>query len=274
MVEFAFNLVGLEFAVVVRGPAGDRLGYYEAYPSLGGTPDVRIDLEVIPGFGEDRPEGPMYPAFETVRYSETELVLTRKTAEGRIEIAPDGTLQADFRSHQAPSGLEAIIRIAASLVLPHRDALILHSSSVEGPDGALVFSGVSGAGKSTISAMLAEHCNALKLADELLLLVKEEDVWNVLVSPFNGIEGLPHGTTRPLASLNFLVQAPEHRRSEITAPQAMNELCRHVVTYARAPSTSAKVLELVADIVTAVPSYELEFAKHPSVGEVLGITCE
>lgn len=274
MPGFAFNLAGLEFDVVITGPKAERLGYYEAYPSRGGPVDVRIELEIVQGLGLDEPEGPTYPAFETVSYSESELVLSRKCAHGRIETHPDGRLLARFQSHQAPSGLEAIIRIAASLALPEREALILHSSSVEGPQGALVFSGVSGAGKSTISTMLAEHCNATKLADELLLVRKRGARWHVEVAPFKGSEGLPHGQSRELASVNFLVQAPEHRRRAIAPAEAMNELCRHVVTYARAPKTSARILGLVADLVTSVPCFELEFSKHPSVGEVLGITCE
>ena len=279
MADFSFNIAGVEFEVAVTGPQSERLGTYEAYPSRGGPVDVRIDLEVVPGLGKDDPEGPTYPAFETVRFSDTELVLSRKCARGRIDIADSGTLHAQFQSHQAPSGLEAIIRIAASLALPHRDTLILHSSSVAGPEGALVFSGVSGAGKSTISTMLAEHCGALKLADELLFVSKSGvsksgSRWHVTVAPFKGSEGLPHGESRELASVNFLVQAPEHHRKPIAPATAMNELCRHVVTYARAPKTSAKILGLVADLVSAVPCYELEFSKHPSVGEVLGITCE
>tara|TARA_R110002073_G_scaffold74100_2_gene181038 strand:- start:28432 stop:29256 length:825 start_codon:yes stop_codon:yes gene_type:complete len=274
MGQFSFNIAGLEFEVSVSGPQAERFGAYESYPSRGGPADVRIDLEVIPGFGKDEPEGPTYPAFETVRFSDTELVLSRKSARGHIDIAKDGKLHAHFQSHQAPSGLEAIIRIAASLALPHRDTLILHSSSVAGPEGALVFSGVSGAGKSTISTMLAEHCGALKLADELLFVSKSGGSWSVTVAPFKGSEGLPHGESRELASLNFLIQAPEHHRRRIAPAAAMNELCRHVVTYARAPKTSAKTLSLVADLVSSVPCYELEFSKDPSVGEVLGITCE
>ena len=274
MGDFCFNIGGVEFDVAVSGPQAQRFGAYEAYPSQGGRVDVRIDLEVIPGFGANEPEGPTFPAFETLRFSDTELVLARKSVRGRINIAPDGTLHANFKSHQAPTGLEAIIRIAASLALPHRDTLILHSSSVVGPEGALVFSGVSGAGKSTISTMLAEHCGALKLADELLFVSKSGGEWRVEVAPFKGSEGLPHGESRELASLNFLAQAPKHHRKRIAPTIAMNELCRHVVTYARAPKTSTKILSLVADLVSSVPCYELEFSKHPSVGEVLGITCE
>ncbi len=275
MTDFTFNIEGVEFEVAISGPCSpERLGTYEAYPSRGGPVDVRIDLEVVPGLGKDDPEGPTYPAFETVRFSDRELVLSRKCARGHIDIGENGKLHAHFQSHQAPSGLEAIIRIAASLALPHRDTLILHSSSVAGPDGALVFSGVSGAGKSTISTMLSDHCGALKLADELLFVSKSGGSWSVAVAPFKGSEGLPHGESRKLASLNFLVQAPAHLRKQIRSAEAMNELCRHVVTYARAPKTSAKILSLVADLVSSVPCYELKFAKHPSVGEVLGITCE
>ncbi len=274
MSDLAFHIVGLEVVVTIKGPQVTGLfGSYEFYPPKGTKPDVRIELEVVPELGEGVEEGPTYPAFETLHFSDTELLVSRRCARGHIEISPDGTLVARFQSNQLASGLEAAIRIAVSLALPHNDALILHSSSVTGPQGALVFSGLSGAGKSTISTMLASHYGVQKLSDELLIVSKATGAWRVHVAPFKGAEGLPHGISQPLHSVDFLVQAPSHCRTPLSPAQAMEELFRHVVTYARAPKTTSKTLDLIADLVTSVPCHELKFTKDPSVGEVLGITC-
>jgi hypothetical protein len=109
------------------------------------------------------------------------------------------------------------------------------------------------------------------LSDELLILRKLDGVWHAIVSPFVGSRGLPHGREVPLKSINFLVQAPHNRRHPLGTAPAVQEFCKHILTYACTTSTTQQVLDLAADIVQSVPAYQLEFKKDPSIGSLLGL---
>ncbi|MCA9677332.1 MAG: hypothetical protein KC464_20075, partial [Myxococcales bacterium] len=69
-----------------------------------------------------------------------------------------------------------------------------------------------------------------------------------------------------------VAQAPAHRRAPVAPGAAMRELMRHVVVYAAEPATAGRVLELTGRLVSEVACFRLEFAKDPSVAQVLDIT--
>ena len=137
---------------------------------------------------------------------------------------------------------------------------------------AFLFLGLSGAGKSTISTMLA-GIGATKVSDELVITLRENEGWVAEVTPFIGSVGLPHGRRFPLGALNLLIQAPEHHRSPAPVRSALPQLLRHTVTFGRDVSVKAAVLDLVVELLEAVPCYELEFAKRPDVADAILLTC-
>jgi len=167
-------------------------------------------------------------------------------------------------------GLGAWGRTAASGARARRGCLTRHASAIEAAGQALVFTGVSGAGKSTISAML-DRPPARKIGDELLVLARGEAGWSVYVPPYLGPAGIAHGAEAPLAAIHFLVQAPVHARSLVAPAVAMRELLRHVLIYVAEQRTAGHVLALADALTAAVPCYRLEFRKDPGVAEVLGI---
>jgi hypothetical protein len=268
-----FQIAGVELELVQSGAKTPILGFYDRSPSSGGPIKMRVSAECIPGFSEGRKRSEVYPGFVTRPQGENAMTLERFDVEGVARW--HGTeVEVDVKCHDSPNSLEAAIRIAASIALPRNGALILHSSAVADAHGAHVFSGVSGAGKSTISTMLSEAYPLTKLSDELVLVRRLEDgSFAAQVSPFIGSVGLPIGDERPLRSINFLVQAPQHQRTRLLPVKVITELCKHVLTYARDPETSQCVLDLVAAIALHVPAYELRFAKRPDVGEVMEFTC-
>lgn len=267
------NFAGVEIEFQLGGVAMELLGFYEACPSKKSEPDAILEVTVVDGFEKGREEEAGHPAFNARQVGPESFVFSRLGAEGRVDIKRDGPVHGVFACMKSPHAVEAVIRVVASITLPMHDALILHSSSVADDRGAQVFSGVSGAGKSTIAAMLDSSCKVQKISDELLLAYREEGNWRIAVSPFVGSAGLPHGSEYPVVAINLLEQWPSHIRSEVSKGTAMGELCQHVLTYTQGTYGFQGVLNLVADLVSAVPCYQLQFKKEPSVSEVLGITC-
>ncbi len=257
---------------------------YALYPSAGAPPELELRVERVPGFGRDRPRGPEYPGFRSRRAGPETIALERFDAVGELTIPADDDRQRPvrgwFRVGDSPNSLEAAVRIGVSVALPRRGGLIMHASAVASAGRAAVFAGKSGAGKSTIAAMLKAHLPTLEaISDELLVLAPTGapdaaagPCWEAHVTPFLGSAGLEPGLRRPLGDIHFLVQAPHHRRAPLEPGPALRELLRHVLVYVAEPATAARVLSAAAQLVAAVPCYRLEFAKNPAVARVLGIT--
>ena len=241
----------------------DLAAVYRLFPTSA-PPLLTVDVERVSGF--DRERGPEYPAFRRRLGAGDALQVERFDAEGEIETG-ELPLSARFRVGPSANSLEACVRIAASVALARRGALILHASCVEHAGKALVFTGVSGAGKSTISSMLDGVGGARKIGDELVVISRDE----VYVPPYLGPAGIAHGAHAPLAAVHFLVQAPHHTRTPVAPTAALREILRHVLVYVAEHRTADHVLALAADLTRQVPFYRLEFRKDPGVAAVLGI---
>lgn len=268
MVEVRFHIAGLPVAVRAAraGDLDDLAGVYRAFPTTA-PPALTIDIERVAATDRDR--GPEYPAFRRGRSADGRLGVERFDADGEVDTG-ELPLTAQFRVGPSANSLEACIRIAASVALARAGALIFHASAVEVDGHVLAFTGVSGAGKSTISALL-DRPPARKIGDELLVVRREPAGWSAYVPPYLGPAGVAHGAHAPLAAIHLLVQAPHHAREPVAPAAAVRELMRHVLVYVAEPRTAGLVLELVADLAQAVPCHRLFFRKDPDVATVLGI---
>lgn len=265
-----FTIAGLPIEVRASTPGAidDLAPVYAAFATEA-PPRLVIDVARVDGF--DRERNPEYPAFARRTLPDGRLHVERFDAEGEVGVGAL-PLAAEFRVGPSANSLEACVRIAASLALPRDGAMILHASAVVHDGRALVFTGVSGAGKSTISSMLADaypHCT--KIADELLVLREQDDGWHVAVPPYLGPAGIAHGATAPLAAIHFLVQAGHDAREPMAPAPALRELLRHVLVYVAEPRTAEHVLGLGAALAARVPCFRLHFQKHPEVARVLEI---
>lgn len=269
MAELRFHIAGMP--VAVRATDGrdiaDLAAVYRLFPTTA-TPALTVDVERVAGF--DRERGPEYPAFRRRLGAGQALQVERFDAEGEIDTG-ELPLTARFRVGPSANSLEACVRIAASVALARRGALILHASAIEVGGRALVFTGVSGAGKSTISSML-DRAPARKIGDELLVLARASaGDWSVYVPPYLGPAGIAHGAHAPLEAIHFLVQAPHHLRTAVAPTVALREILRHVLVYVAEHRTADHVLALAADLTRAVACHRLEFRKDAGVADVLGI---
>ncbi|HWN68823.1 MAG TPA: hypothetical protein VNM90_14395 [Haliangium sp.] len=291
--ERRFCIAGIEVALGLTQPGGhggpsasdanandDGLAAsYAACPSRGGAPDLILEIERIPGFGRERPRSASYPAFDAALRAPRRVGLQRYDAEGELALPERAgePVRGRFRVGESPNSLEALVRIGMSVTVPRRGGLVFHASVVRARHGAALFAGKSGAGKSTIAALLAGVSGFERLADELIIAMPgekpgENKGWDVHVPPFLGGVDLPHGASAPLAEVHVLVQAPHHRRTPLSRTEAVRALLPHALVYVAEPETAAHALAAGAALAAAVPCYRLEFAKDPGVARVLGIT--
>lgn len=301
-VERRFCIAGIEVTLRSQQPrALDALAASYAVcpprapasnPAANLVPDLLLEIEHVPDFARGRARSPAYPAFDARLRGAREVALSRFDAEGEIVLpdAPGTPVHGRFRVGDSPNSLEAAVRIGMSVTVPRRGGLLFHGSAVAAQAGAAVFVGKSGAGKSTISAMLDRVPGFTRLADELIIVMPEATpaatpgagpgptpgagpgAWRVHVPPFLGGVALPFGADAPLAGVHVLVQAPAHQRALLPRTDAVRALLPHVLAYVAEPETADHALAAAAALTAAVPCYRLEFAKDPGVARVLGIT--
>lgn len=279
--ERRFHVAGLEVLLTSPQPDGLRslTGFYDHYPPRGGEPGLVIDVTTDPAFPLGRRRGPRYPAFERRLIGPREVALSRFDAEGTLRLPADDRdpVRARFVLGNSTNSLEAVIRIGASVAFPRLGALIFHASAVEAGGEALLFCGESGAGKSTISTMLADaYPHVTKVSDELLICAESlpkasPPRFDLHVSPFIGSEGLPHRTSRPISRVYLLRQARQNRADRVPGRDAVRRLLENALAYVAEPETAGRVLAVAAAIAARIPCFELDFEKHPRVGEVIGI---
>jgi hypothetical protein len=203
-----------------------------------------------------------------------------------LRVNREGTLAHLTEARGAGLPLAHLLRLASPKILQACGLVVLHAAaSGGGNDEALVvFSGRSGAGKSTTSRLLAEARGAVPFADDLLVLSSGDGPpraragaetaiyrWcddtgrTLLARPDAPIElaGLCAAASDPAATLHpldrlFFVAADRRGGTALvlqalTAPEAMLELMEAVFLGATAPPAVREFLSACAALAGAVP---------------------
>jgi hypothetical protein len=158
--------------------------------------------------------------------------------------------------------LDALIRLALSIVLPLEGGLLLHAAALSTPDGgALILCGASGAGKSTAARSFADP-----LSDELAVVRGDQ------------VAGTPYWNGRarhaPLRRL-VLLERGTGEIERVGGGRAVAQLSAHVVRYAPHPEVDAAVLALCVRLCERLPVERIACPEGagflPFLSEALGL---
>ena len=151
-----------------------------------------------------------------------------------------------------------------------RDQLLVHSAgcSVYG-DVGLVFCGVSGAGKSTISKQLLKDDDFSLISDDRIIIHKRDDVYFMSGTPWPGEAGISDNKTVPLRALFFLKQAEYSSLEPIKAGDAFKQMLpmSTIPWYER--ELLPGVLDFCEGATAAVPAFNLYFTRDDGVADLL-----
>jgi hypothetical protein len=181
-----------------------------------------------------------------------------------------------------PYAFDSVLRILHSLILAYRGGFLVHAASaicggVSGADvrfnpesethrRAYVFSGLSGAGKTTLTRL--GPANVTVLSDEISYVRPGRDGYAAFGTPFSGELARPgENCSAPVAALFFLEKGPSNRIDEIPGSEAVRRLMRNILFFAEDRKAVEKVFAAACDFVQRVPIRRLTFYPDGRVWE-------
>jgi hypothetical protein len=175
--------------------------------------------------------------------------------------------QIRFDGVQNQYALDSMIRVFLTWKLLNHNGFLLHAATVIRNGKAYIFTGRSGAGKSTVASLSPEGS---VLTDEISLLRRENGVWRAYGTPFWGeFRAAGSNTSAPVAGIVRLLQATENRVQALRPVAILRALLPNVLFFSAEAAANRRLLDILSEAAEEVPGYNLAFRKNASFWEVL-----
>ena len=172
------------------------------------------------------------------------------------------------RQNANPYSLDSVLRILHSLILAERGGFLLHAASAICNGRAYLFSGVSGAGKTTMTRLAPPDITLL--TDEISYVRPGGGGYSAFGTPFAGeLARAGENCTAPVSALFFLEQGPENRVDVLPCAEAVRRLMRNMLFFAADPGLVERLFATACDFVDTVPIRLLTFYPDASVWDVV-----
>lgn len=167
---------------------------------------------------------------------------------------------ARIEAHDALALKHAIMNLYSALVAHSEWGLLIHSSCIIDGAAAYLFSGRSGAGKSTIARLSAPR----RVLSNEATIVGIDDHGVVVYNSFGfrSEPGLFASGSRSLRAIYLLRQAESISTSTVPSVEALSLLMDKVFYWKFDPHETSKVIRLLMKLVRHVSTYELFFQNN------------
>jgi hypothetical protein len=232
---------------------------YAGFPGAAGRADYDFDVELGDVTGND-PDADAELTREGRRWR-----LTRGDFEAEWDPAER---RGRIRQSLRPYAIDSMLRIVHTLVLAPQGGVLMHAASAVRGGRAYLFTGVSGAGKTTISRLAPP--DATLLTDEISYIRCEEGRYFAHGTPFAGDLGKPGENIRaPLGAIFLLQQGPENRIENVPAPEAVRGVLGNTLFFAQDTALVRAVFETACRIAESVSIKRLTFLPDERVWELI-----
>jgi hypothetical protein len=177
------------------------------------------------------------------------------------------TGQGRVRQNANPYSLDSVLRILHSLILARRGGFLLHAASAICDGRAFLFSGVSGAGKTTMTriatpdvTLLTDEISYVRPCNDRMDAPGGAKSYRAFGTPFAGeLAKAGENTSAPITALFFLEQGPSNRIDELSSAEAVRRLLRNILFFAEDPSLVEELLSTACAFVASLPIRRLTF---------------
>jgi hypothetical protein len=178
------------------------------------------------------------------------------------------TGRGSVRQNANPYSLDSVLRILHSMILAGRGGFLLHAASAMCNGRAYLFSGLSGAGKTTMTRLAPSDITLL--TDEISYLRPSNGGYLAFGTPFAGeLARAGENCSAPVAALFFLEQGPENRVDELSSAEAVRRLMRNILFFAEDRGLVEKLFATACDFVDRVPNRRLTFYPDARVWDLV-----
>ncbi|MCA1010073.1 hypothetical protein [Halobacillus halophilus] len=219
---------------------------------------VDLTLTLKEGYGH-----PFKDYEVTITSAEDKIIFQR--ADYLIRVAADYR-KAELFYYDGLALKHALMNLYSNFIVHHNWGVLLHSSSVMDGSKAHIFSGQSGAGKSTVAQMSQPRD---LLSDEAAIIKITDDEVKVYPSPFWSELCASHIGETTLSSIQLLHQSKINHKQPLKKRQALMQLIDKVFYWSYSPAQTTQVMTLLKQVVEQVPINELYFKKDPSFWELI-----
>jgi hypothetical protein len=224
---------------------------------------IRLDVEIVDPIDNGADDDD-----EDLEVSLTDGRWTMNRGDFRAHWDPM-SLRGYVRQSAYPYAIDSVMRIVHSLVLAERGGFLLHSASAVRNGKAFLFSGVSGAGKTTISRLAPP--DATLLTDEISYVRRVGERYEACGTPFAGDLGRAgENISAPLAGLYLLVQGRHNHASPIGPADATRRLLRNILFFSDDAGRVEQLFRSACEFVSRVPVFELTFRPDEAVWDLIG----
>lgn len=258
----AIAIGGVTVRVRTTDPAFVRMleARYEGFTVASGRADYELDVELIPA-------GRPVSADSDLRVRRDGRLWALERGDFRATWDPDSR-RGRIRQSANPYSLDSVLRIVHTIALAERDGFLLHAASVIRHSRAFLFSGVSGAGKTTMTRLAP--ADVTLLTDEISYVRLEDGEYRAYGTPFAGeLARVGDNVEAPIAAIYLLAQGPEHRVDEIPRAEALRALMRNMLFFAEDPELVQRVFLGACALVDQVPVRRLTFLPDAGVWELI-----
>jgi hypothetical protein len=231
---------------------------YAGFLNSQAEPEFELEFELT---------APLEPSDEDARVSKQGAVwfLDRGDfhAEWNVEARRGGVRQSPN-----PYSLDSVLRILHSLVLAKEGGFLVHAASAVRNGRAFLFSGISGAGKTTMARLAPRDVKLL--TDEISYVRFCDCGYRAFGTPFAGeLARAGENLSAAIDTLYFLIQGTENRIEPITPNAAARALLRNILFFAHDGELVRQVFDAALHFVSTVAVANLIFTPDECAWELI-----
>lgn len=232
---------------------------YAGFVGSPSPPKFEFDVELTAPLAED-PD-------EDVRVQMRDGVWRLRRGDFRAHWDPRAG-RGHIRQSANPYSIDSVLRIVHTLILAREGGFLLHSAGTIRNGRAFLFSGVSGAGKTTISRLAPPDVTLL--TDEISYIRRGPDGYHACGTPFAGeLARVGENCSAPIACLFFLKQGPENKIEPMPKSDAIRRLMRNILFFAEDSELVQSVFQSACEFVERVPVKQLTFVPDSRVWSMI-----
>lgn len=151
----------------------------------------------------------------------------------------------------------SFFHIAWEAILMNENRMMLHSSCINTEYGGILFSGVSGAGKSTQAELWCRYENATLINGDRTILYPAENGWLGYGSPYAGSSRCYKNEKCDIKAIVFLEKESANAARKMGTAEAFRKIYSCMLINSWDQKFVTKACEFITKLVQEIPVYEL-----------------